>query len=71
MKTQQDKKTLDHNRRQLALMEQMMHNEQWLLSEQLGEDCTITRKGRKALRDRIDDIVLNGFGAWMRSEIKK
>jgi len=72
MKTTQDKKLLDHNNRQKALMSQMIHNERWYLSEELGWDCTETKGGRKILRDRIDSVILDsGFGAWMNEEIEK
>lgn len=67
-KSPNDLKTHQHNTRQIALFEQIKHNEEWYLSQELGYDCKTTAYGRKLLEERVANVLLNGAGAWMNDE---
>ena len=55
----------NHNASQLCEIRQLIEREAWLLSEQLGEDCTKTETGRAMLNNRVAYLVTHGMGEWM------
>ena len=55
----------NHNASQMCEVRQLIEREAWLLSEQMGEDCTQTETGRAMLNNRICFLVTHGVGEWM------
>ena len=54
-----------HNKSQEALVQKLINDQQWYLSEQLGYDCTKSATGICMLNNRVSLIIAEGFGEWM------
>lgn len=65
-----NEQTKAHNEPQLAALQQLEARCAWYVGEQLGCDPTLSERGRRLIREKMAEVILQGMGEWLAREGK-